>query len=323
MKETMMHQLLAPLAVMILACTCVTHAAEPAVKVLLIGKDRDHAFTTHEYMADCELLGHCLKQTPGVETVVSNGWPENPEVFRDVRAIVLHTCNGGDVLFAGPHRKQAEELLKNGVGLTAIHWGTGASNDVGEAWQQALGGWFSLDFSKYSVQTTRLEQADSPHPVCRGWKEYDLKDEFYTQLKFQPATKPVMTAVIDGQEHVLGWAYERPGSKGGRSFGFVCGHFHENFGEKNFRQAIVNGILWTAGREIPKTRTRARLHLRTWSCRPLPDRRNDLRFTAREVATCSQPFCKQPRLTKHGSNGEIERAADHSTYVFTKPSLQR
>ena len=59
-----------------------------------------------------------------------------------------------------------------------------------------------------------------------------MKDEFYIQLKYQPEAKPVMKATIDDKEHVLGWTYERPESKGGRSFGFVCGHFHVNFGEK-------------------------------------------------------------------------------------------
>jgi hypothetical protein len=32
----------------------------------------------------------------------------------------------------------------------------------------------------------------------------------------------------------------------------VGGHFHENFCEKAFRQAIVNGILWTARIEVPE-----------------------------------------------------------------------
>ena len=245
-----MHRLIAAIAALGLAAGGL-FAADAKVKILLIGKDRDHAFNTHEYMADCELLARCLKQTAGVETVVSNGWPKDPEVLKDVKAIVLYTANGGNVLLAGPQRKQVEEMLKNGVGLTAIHWSTGASKDVGDAWQQTLGGWFSTDFSKYLVRTTKLQQADPKHPICRGWKEYDLKDEFYIQLKFQPDAKPVMKATIDDKEHVLGWAYERPDAKGGRSFGFVCGHFHVNFGEKPFRQAIVNGILWSAALEVP------------------------------------------------------------------------
>src|SRR5262249_14442339 len=121
-------------------------AADEKIKILLIGKDRDHAFTTHEYMADCELLAKCLKQTKGIETVVSNGWPKDEALLKDVKAIVLYTANGGNVLLGGPQRKQAEEMLKNGVGLTAIHWSTGAGKgEVGEQWQKTLGGWFSTD----------------------------------------------------------------------------------------------------------------------------------------------------------------------------------
>jgi type 1 glutamine amidotransferase len=228
-------------------------AGAEKTKVLLIGKDRDHAFGTHEYMADCELLAKCLRQTPGVEAVVSNGWPKDEAVLKDVTAIMLYTANGGNVLLGGPHRKQAEELLKNGVGLTAVHWSTGATDEaVGEPYQKALGGWFNRKFASLNTTTAKLQQADPKHPVCRGWKEYDLRDEYYLQLRFEPQAKPVLKVKIGDAEHTVGWTYERPDAKGGRSFGFVCGHFHANFGEKAFRQAIVNGILWTARREVPE-----------------------------------------------------------------------
>src|SRR5262249_12240330 len=126
--------------------------ADTPTKILLIGKDRDHPFTTHEYLSDCQLLAKCLRQTPGVEAVVSNGWPTDPAVLKDVKAIVLHTANGGDVLLGGPQRRQVEELLKNGVGLTAIHWSTGASKgEVGEQYLRTLGGWFNPEFSRYLV----------------------------------------------------------------------------------------------------------------------------------------------------------------------------
>ena len=59
---------------------CLTAAADEdrAVKILLIGKDRDHAFSQHEYMTDCGILAKCLRQTKGVEAAVSNGWPRRP-----------------------------------------------------------------------------------------------------------------------------------------------------------------------------------------------------------------------------------------------------
>jgi lysophospholipase L1-like esterase/type 1 glutamine amidotransferase len=235
-------------------CWLACHPALAAekTKILLVGKDRDHPFLTHEYMADCRLLARCLEQTPGVEAVVTNGWPKDAAVLRGVRAIVLYTAKGGDVLFEGPQASQVDELLRSGVGLTALHWGTGASTDeVGGRLMRRLGGWFNTRFSRLAVTTTRLNQADPGHPICRGWKEYDLRDEYYLRLRFLPDIHAVLAVHLNQEEHPVAWVYERPGSNGGRSFGFVCGHFHADFGIQSFRQAVVNGILWTAHRDIP------------------------------------------------------------------------
>lgn len=229
-------------------------AGETKTKILLISRDNDHPPATHEYMFDCGLLAKCLKQTPGIEAIVSNGWPKNADALKDVKAIVFYKRNGGNVLFDPFNKAQAEALLKNGVGLTAIHWGTSADKKAGEPWLDALGGWYSTDFSKCLVRSTKLIQADPKHPICRGGKEYELRDEYYIQLRFKDAIKPILKVEIDKKEYTVDWTYERPESKGGRSFGCVLGHFHSNFGEKQFRQALVNGILWTAHREVPEAR---------------------------------------------------------------------
>jgi hypothetical protein len=52
-----------------------------------------------------------------------------------------------------------------------------------------------------------------------------------------------------GQPEQLAWVYERPG--GGRGFGFTGGHFHWNWGCRSFRTTVLNGIVWTAGMEVP------------------------------------------------------------------------
>jgi type 1 glutamine amidotransferase len=49
-------------------------------------------------------------------------------------------------------------------------------------------------------------------------------------------------------EQTVAWVLEREG--GGRSFGSTLGHFHDNYAIPEFRRAIVNGILWTAGVEV-------------------------------------------------------------------------
>lgn len=236
----------------VLAFAAHAKAGDKKTTILLIGKDRDHPYATHEYMTECALLATCLKQTSGVETVVSKGWPKAADMPRDVKAIVLYTANGGNVLLDPFHKEQTEKLLKAGVGLTAIHWSTGCESKAGEQWLDTLGGWFSTKFSKLNTTTTRLKQPAPKHPICRGWQEYDLRDEFYLELKFKEKITPIAQVELGKKTHTVAWTYERPESNNGRSFGCVLGHFHANFGEKPFRQMLVNGILWTAHREVPE-----------------------------------------------------------------------
>ena len=47
----------------------------------------------------------------------------------------------------------------------------------------------------------------------------------------------------------VAWVAERPG--GGRGFGYTGGHYHENWSNNQARKLVLNGILWTAGMEIP------------------------------------------------------------------------
>src|SRR5205807_450310 len=83
----------------------------------------------------------------------------------------------GTMLFGGPHRRQAEELLKKDVGLTAIHWSTGAEKSEGEQYLRTLGGWFNVEFSEYWDQQSRVRQADPHHPISHGWKDFDLRED--------------------------------------------------------------------------------------------------------------------------------------------------
>lgn len=233
---------------------CVAEPEEPqGRKIVLIGHGPDHPYRTHCYLPDCELLAKCLRQTPGVEAVVHRGWPEDPQVLAGAHALVLHVARGGDVLFDAAHRAQALELLEGGIGLAAIHWGTGAANDndVGPLWQRTLGGHYHREFARYLVERTSLRPGTAGHPICRGWDEFELEDEFYIHVRFQADIVPVAVARVAGDEHTIAWAYQRHSGQAGRSFGFVAGHFHDNFGLLPFRRCVVNGILWTAGLEVP------------------------------------------------------------------------
>jgi len=226
-----------------------------AAKIVLIGHKPDHPPGTHLYLNECGLLAQCLRQSPGVEAIVSDGWPKDAGVLEGVNAIALYTSPGAELLFKGPHGDEVERLLKAGVGLAAIHWATGIGNkddaELADRYLNRMGGLFGFGFSGLATTGSRVEHVAPEHPVSRGCADYDLTDEFYLDLKFLPSATPVLKVRAGDKDQTVAWVYERPDSNGGRSYGNTLGHFHENFGIDPFRRALVNAILWTAHYEIP------------------------------------------------------------------------
>ncbi len=230
-------------------------AAEPAkTRIVLIPTKLDHPPASHMYEFECRLLAKCLNQTPDVEAVVSPDfdWPKDSALLKDVKSIVYYSRPAGDILLDPARRDEVRTLMKSGVGLACIHWATAAEKDRGEEWLQTLGGWFNFAHSGLAVEKQRLVQAAPDHPVCRGWKEYDLRDEFYLNLKFHENAQPILKVTVGGKEQIVAWGLERADASGGRSFGATLGHFHDNFAIEDFRRMLVNGILWTAHVEVPK-----------------------------------------------------------------------
>lgn len=228
-------------------------AAEPTQRILVIGHAKDgHPHRTHEYLPAAELLARCLRQTKGVEAIVSQGWPADPAASEHLSAIALYVPNGANVLFDGPQRQRVKQLLSEGVGLSAIHWSTGAvGEEYGQLWLDQLGAWFHTDFGKLEHIKKPLKLVDPQSSVARGLRDFEMFDEYYYELRFAPGAKPLLQLDRDGKVETIAWTYVRPNGHEGRSFGCVAGHYHDNFGNELFRRMLVNGILWTAGVDVP------------------------------------------------------------------------
>ena len=61
----------------------------------------------------------------------------------------------------------------------------------------------------------------------------------------------VRKAIANGERQHVMWVSERKGAN--RGFGFTGGHFHDNWGNDDFRKVILNAIAWVAGAEVPKS----------------------------------------------------------------------
>jgi len=194
-------------------------------KILFIGKNPDHPYGSHMYLHTCSVLARCVKLTPGTEAVVSNGWPRDGKTLEGVKAIVVYTSPAAELLLEGPHRTEVDELMKKGVGLVTIHWASSVNkanfDRLGPTWLSYLGGTWESNVG-LSGGKSPLKQLLPDHPICRGWKEYEIEDEYYLAPVLKGAKPLLQVRERQGKEVVVGWAFERP--DGGRAFGTTLGH---------------------------------------------------------------------------------------------------
>jgi hypothetical protein len=244
------------LAVFVPLCSWAAVAAAETTeyKILFIGKSPDHPYGSHMYMHTCAVLARCLERTPGVRTVVSNGWPKDATTLSGVRAIVIYSNPAAELLLEGPPREPVARMIKSGVGLVTIHWASSITkNDLerlGPTWLGYLGGTWVSNVG-LSGGKSLLKQLVPEHPICRGWSEYEIEDEYYLDPIIGKKAIPLLRVrEHKGKDVIVGWCFERPG--GGRSFGTTLGHPYKNFQMEPFRRMLVNAILWSVRMEVPK-----------------------------------------------------------------------
>jgi type 1 glutamine amidotransferase len=247
-------------------------------KIVLVAGGPSHGPGDHEHRAGMLLLGKCLEQVPGIQTiVVSNGWPADVGVFEGAAAVAIYSDGGGGHPFIQEERLAVmDRLAKQGVGMGMIHYAVEVPKETGGAeFLRWIGGYFEMH---WSVNPHWLGDftALPAHPVTRGVQPFQMQDEWYYHMRFAPDMKgvtPILSALPpektlerpDGPhsnnphvrkavledkqpQHVM-WVFDRP--DGGRGFGFTGGHFHHAWGDDNFRRVVLNALLWIAKAEVP------------------------------------------------------------------------
>ena len=103
------------LTAVLVAC----HAVAADKKVVFIAGKPSHPPAQHEHRAGCLLLQSCLKDVPGVTSVVySNGWPTDANAFDGAATVVIYSDGGGGHPFLQQERlKTIGALMDKGVGF--------------------------------------------------------------------------------------------------------------------------------------------------------------------------------------------------------------
>jgi hypothetical protein len=242
----------------------------------------------HEFNAGVQLLAKCLKDVPGLRTeVVLNGWPPDEAVFERADAVVFY-MDGGPRHEAVKERRRLDLIdgwTKRGVGIGCMHYGVEVVPDqAGEEFRRWIGGHYENMFSCNPIWSPTFSSLPE-HEVTRGVRSFAAKDEWYFNMRFvtrdagnQPRSvgntkfTPILVAspsdeVRDGpyvfpkgpyphiqqdkgRAECMMWVVER--ADGGRGFGFTGGHFHDNWGNDDFRKVVLNTLVWLAKAEVPE-----------------------------------------------------------------------
>jgi hypothetical protein len=267
---------------LLLGSLSVLSAAEPK-RILFLAGNNSHAWGQHKHLAGSTLLCESLRETPGLEAEVLTTWPDATALTK-ADALVIY-ADGWQAHPANDKLAELGTFMNDGKGLVALHWATGIQAADPEAkhqhedprrkqWRELMG----ADFETYYA-ISNFWKADfagkSDHPVSRGVKPFSLYDECYFHLResdhakierlwmVQPPAETIEPGLSHyrGNDHVraavnerkeeqyVAWTFPRP--KGGRAFGFTGGHFHWSWAKDEVRKLVLNGILWSAGGEVP------------------------------------------------------------------------
>ena len=236
-------------------------------KIVLIAGRPSHGKGEHEFNAGMKLLTKCLKEVPGVNPVfVGGGWPSDESVFDGAKAVVFFMDGGGGhPIIQKDHREVVQKLMDQGVGFVNLHYAVEYPKSQSDHVLNWLGGYYETGYS-FNPTWTAEYKALPDHAITRGVKPFTIKDEWYYNMRFDPEMKgvtPILKATPPdgtrgtedakahpGREEIMAWAFDR--LDGGRSFGFTGGHYHDNWGDENFRRLVTNAILWTAKLDVPK-----------------------------------------------------------------------
>ena len=247
-------------------------------KILLIAGRPSHGPGDHEFRAGSLLLQKCLNQIKGIKAEVHDfGWPKDDAAFEGIDAVLIYADGGGGHPAIQKDRaKLIDGLAKKGIGIGCAHYGVEVpKGDPGKYMQDWIGGYYEHAFSVNPMWAPDFKTFPK-HPIARGVKPFKVVDEWYFNMRFRTdgvgKITPILVATPSdkvrngpyvwpkgpykhiqsdkGRPETMMWSYVR--KNGGRGFGFTGGHKHQNWGNDNYRKAVLNGLLWIAKAKVPK-----------------------------------------------------------------------
>lgn len=251
--------------------------------LVLIAGQPSHPPGQHEFRAGTRLLQASLAGVNGLSVdAYDRGWVSGEGVIAEAHAVVVFADGGPrHPLLQDDRLRQVARLVGRGGGVGLMHYATEVPADAGAAEVDSwVGGHYEDRFSCNPIWNARFDKFPN-HPITRGVEPFETTDEWYINVRFggssaladteiahfwpilestptdkvragpyvsPPGPYPHIVAAA-GRPEVLMWAVER--RDGGRGFGLTGGHFHENWGNPQFRKVVLNALVWVTGVDVP------------------------------------------------------------------------
>ncbi|HWA97411.1 MAG TPA: ThuA domain-containing protein [Pirellulales bacterium] len=233
-----------------------------ATKIVFVAGSNYFKPGQHEYIGGCAALMDLARQTRGVFPVLALDWPKDPQTFAGAKTVVFFFDGGEKHPLRDPaKRAEVQKLADAGVGLVGFHQFVDVPKELGDTMRGMMGAAFEKDYSRRAHWIAEFKSFPS-HEICRGVERFEIDDGWLYRLRFvagmqgiaplvhAPSPKP-NSGQASETDTIVSWAFERP--QGGRSFTFTGAHLHASLAQEGYRRLLTNGILWTAGLEIPET----------------------------------------------------------------------
>ena len=250
-------------------------------QILIIVGPSNHPPGTHEVAAGARLMQYCLvhSDVPGLSVTVVEGWPKEEVLLDGADTVVFigdsfpaNRLPGKEAILA-----KLGAMMDRGCGIVCVHYANGLhAQDVGKDGEHPLlhwmGGYSAFRCPHHKTTATvfpaaKITPSAPEHPISRGWKEFTVHDEPYINNYFGPDRNkpaPAVTALATSmlppekpKKEIVSWCIQREG--GGRGFGIVMPHYYRNWKMDDLRVFILNGIVWSARRDVPRDGVQAKL----------------------------------------------------------------
>jgi putative heme-binding domain-containing protein len=169
----------------------------------------------------------------------------------------LETCDAA-IFFTRRLKPEAGQLaavkkfVESGKPVIGIRTASHGFQEWLEMDRDVFGGDYKNHYKDGPVAEVKLADAAKDHPVLTGVKPFASVGSLYKNAAVAKDVTVLLTGSVPEHTEPVAWVRERKlDGKTQRVFYTSLGH-PKDFADANFTRLVANGLLWAAGRDVPK-----------------------------------------------------------------------